>query len=163
MIDVNTGCFRHLAQPRWVSWVSEHPKNLSCGVRHPKKLKGNIRPTGQKRDVGISHLYAVVKCTKRYVKCTWTAPTSFDPTGAAYDAPPDPLVSWRRVSPIHLQSMPSTAVVGCLYFVGTGIGHPQFLKRGCALSFHVNSYISNPRSTSALGYASGIYRRSGSI
>jgi len=46
------------------------------------------------------------------------------------------LIAWGGGHPfisLRMPSMPLTAVLGCLYFVGTEIGHPQFLKHGCIL------------------------------
>jgi len=40
------------------------PKIHAGASDTPKKVKGNIRPTSQQRDVGISHFQAAVKCTK---------------------------------------------------------------------------------------------------
>jgi len=45
------------------------PQKFKLGVSDTqKKLKGNIRPTSQQRDVGISHYQAAVNFIKRCVK-----------------------------------------------------------------------------------------------
>jgi len=64
--------------------------------------------------------------------------------GAAYDAPPD-LVSWGwgHPLPIPLLSTPFTAVVGRFNLgIRRKDGHPQFLKRGCALVYSLKFKLS---------------------
>ena len=127
---------RPVAQPLWVSWVSGHPQNTSWGCRTTSKiLKGNIRPresTSQCRHVGIPHLQAAVKCTKRCVKSHKIAhetPQNRPPLGEL--TTPPGLIAGCGDNPFPFLS-PIDAFDRCSWaFVWTGrkYRHPQFYKR----------------------------------
>jgi len=75
------------------------------------------------------------------IVCGWGSTP--DPTGGAYDTLPDLLVGWGgEISHPHSSPL-DTFFDRCSWtFVGTGRkdGHPQFLKRGCALvELHLKS------------------------
>jgi len=108
-------------------------------------------------DVGISHFRAAVKCTKRCMKnriklhmkrsqivCGWgraaRAPPQ-TPLGELTTLPSPPSRLGRGGTPVSIP-LPSTPFDRCSWtFVGTGRkdGHPQFLKRGCALGTDGNT------------------------
>ena len=119
--------------------VRKPPKIQVGGVRQNHKKFKAEHQTSHKRAVGISHFQAAVKCTNRCVKSHklhLNSPQNLlrlglrpRPHWVSLRRSPDPLVGGGRGHPFDAFESCSWTFVT----IGRSDGHPQFLKRGCAL------------------------------